>query len=72
MQGGEGKGQAGLTSSSLLCTEGQTSTVKGGPWEAESSLLKKTHTLLPAVYRWKIFIYIYYFLVVNITCRYKH
>ena len=48
VQGGEGKGHTGLPGASLLCTEGQTITMRGGgPWETENSLFKKTWTLLP-------------------------
>lgn len=47
VEGGEGKGQTGLPGSSLLCTEGQTITMRGEPWEAEDSLLKNTRMLLP-------------------------
>lgn len=68
MQGGGGKGQTGLPGSSLLCTEGQTITMKEGPWEAENSTAEEnmdTPALLCIDGR-----YLYIFLVVNI--KYRH
>lgn len=67
MEGGEGKGQTGLPDSSLLCTEGQTITMRGGPWETELST--QEHVDAPALLCIDRNIYIF-FLVVNI--KYRH